>query len=93
MEKSVDDNQLPDAIDAVKDRPATSDESGGDGEATVTRLDTIDNANSNSLQNVASQRSVATNTLSRARSVALVATVTGAAFLNASLLSMHSLAH
>lgn len=88
----MNDGQLPVAIDAVKDRPATSDESGGDGEATVTRLDTIDNANS--LQNVASQRSVATNTLSRARAIALVATVTGAAFLNASLLlSIRSLAH
>lgn len=62
---------------ADRNRPPTSDESGGDG-------DGGDNNNCNNLQPVASERSVATNTLSKARSVALVVTVTGAAFLNAS---------
>lgn len=40
------------------------------------------NRNDNNLQPISSERSVAINTFSKARSVALVATVTGAAFLN-----------
>lgn len=59
-----------------KERPPTSDESGGEGEAEV--------EGDMSLDHIASQRSIPTLTLSKTRAIALVAVATGASFLNAS---------
>lgn len=65
---------------AEKPRPAASDESGGEVHAEVEAAQDA----RNSLERIASQRSIPTLTLSKPRAIALVATVTGAAFLNVS---------
>lgn len=69
--------------DAEKPRPATAHESGGEVDAKLEAPHDADD----SLNHIASQRSIPILTLSKPRAIALVATVTGAAFLNVGLLT------